>query len=53
MILLVLVFRSAVAAGLPLAIGLITMFGSLTVLRVLTNDEASNRPAGRCPVVRA
>ncbi|MFF4622202.1 MMPL family transporter [Nonomuraea jabiensis] len=36
MILLVLVFRSAVAAGLPLAIGMLTMFGSLTVLRLLT-----------------
>ncbi|MFI7637610.1 MMPL family transporter [Nonomuraea sp. NPDC049400] len=37
MLLLVLVFRSAVAAGLPLAIGLITMFGSLTLLRLLTS----------------
>ncbi|WP_433431461.1 MMPL family transporter [Nonomuraea sp. CA-141351] len=37
MILLVLVFRGAVAAGLPLAIGLLTMFGSLTVLRLLTS----------------
>ncbi|MEV1176988.1 MMPL family transporter [Nonomuraea sp. NPDC049784] len=36
-ILLVLMFRSAVAAGLPLAIGLLTMFGSLTVLRLLTS----------------
>ncbi|SEF85246.1 putative drug exporter of the RND superfamily [Thermomonospora echinospora] len=36
LVLLVLVFRSAIAACLPLAIGLLTMFGSLTVLRVVT-----------------
>nr|WP_055506367.1 MMPL family transporter [Nonomuraea pusilla] len=36
LVLLVLAFRGAVAACLPLAIGLLTMFGSLTVLRLLT-----------------
>ncbi|MFN8076626.1 MAG: MMPL family transporter [Kineosporiaceae bacterium] len=36
LVLLVLVFGSLVAAGLPLLVGLVTVVGSFTVLRVLT-----------------